>query len=46
MQTETAAPEAAPVAPRVRARDWRALLGRWETLLVGLLIVTRDRAAR
>ena len=38
MQTETAAREAAP-AVRNGGRDWRAVLGRWETLLVGLLIV-------
>ena len=39
MQTETTAPEAPPVATGAR-RDWRSLLGRWETLLVGLLILT------
>jgi rhamnose transport system permease protein len=38
VQTETAAPETAPVAAAA-GRDWRAVLGRWETLLVGLLIV-------
>jgi rhamnose transport system permease protein len=38
VQTETAAPEAAPPADTSAPRDWRALLGRWETLLVGLLI--------
>jgi rhamnose transport system permease protein len=38
VQTETAAPEAAPAATP-EPRDWRAVLGRWETLLVGLLIV-------
>jgi rhamnose transport system permease protein len=38
VQTETAAPEAAPSAAAPAPRDWRALLGRWETLLVGLLI--------
>ena len=39
MQTETTAPEAPPMATGAR-RDWRSLLGRWETLLVGLLILT------
>jgi rhamnose transport system permease protein len=39
VQTEATAPEAAPVASP-RGRDRRAVLGRWETLLVGLLIVT------
>ncbi|HEY6695302.1 MAG TPA: ABC transporter permease, partial [Solirubrobacteraceae bacterium] len=39
MQTETATPPAAPVVAPAR-RDWRALRGRWETLLVGLLIAT------
>ena len=38
MQTETTAPEATPVATSP-GRDWRSLLGRWESLLVGLLIV-------
>jgi rhamnose transport system permease protein len=38
VQTETATPEAPPVV-RPDGRDWRGLLGRWETLLVGLLIV-------
>jgi rhamnose transport system permease protein len=39
VQTETAAtPEAPPVATD-GSRDWRSLLGRWETLLGGLLIV-------
>ena len=38
MQTETTAPEAPPVATSP-GRDWRLLLGRWESLLVGLLIV-------
>ena len=39
MQTETATPQAAPAPAARPARDWRALLGRWETLLVGLLVV-------
>ena len=39
MQTETAAPDAAPAAT-ADGRDWRAVFGRWETLLVGLLVVT------
>jgi rhamnose transport system permease protein len=39
VQTETTATEAPPVATGAR-RDWRSLLGRWETLLVGLLILT------
>jgi rhamnose transport system permease protein len=39
VQTETATPPAAPVVAPAR-RDWRALRGRWETLLVGLLIAT------
>ena len=39
MQTETATPQAAQTAPARPARDWRALLARWETLLVGLLVV-------
>jgi rhamnose transport system permease protein len=38
VQTETAAPEAATVAA-TDSRDWRSLLGRWETLLIGLLAV-------
>jgi rhamnose transport system permease protein len=38
MTTKTAAPEAAPAASPAR-RDWHRVLGRWETLLVGLLIV-------
>jgi rhamnose transport system permease protein len=39
VQTETAAaPETTPVAAD-GGRDWRSLLGRWETLLFGLLIV-------
>jgi rhamnose transport system permease protein len=38
VQTETAAPDA-PAVTTSGGRDWRALLGRWETLLLGLLIV-------
>jgi rhamnose transport system permease protein len=39
VRTETTVAEATPVgAPS--GRDWRSALGRWETLLVGLLIVT------
>jgi rhamnose transport system permease protein len=40
MRTEAAMPQAAPPAAGPRGRDRRALLGRWETLLVGLLVVT------
>ena len=36
MPTEVATPRSAPSAA---ALDWRRLLGRWETLLVGLLVV-------
>ncbi len=39
MQAETTVPEAPPVASSA-GRDWRGLLGRWEMLLVGLLLVT------
>jgi rhamnose transport system permease protein len=39
VQTETAAPDAPPAA-RSSGRDWRAVVGRWETLLVGLLVLT------
>jgi rhamnose transport system permease protein len=39
VQTETATPQAPPAAA-ADGRDWRSLLGRWETLLVGLLILT------
>jgi rhamnose transport system permease protein len=38
VRTETAAPPSAPVA-EARRRDWRSALARWETLLVGLLVV-------
>jgi rhamnose transport system permease protein len=40
MRTEAAMPQAAPPAAGPRGRDRRAVLGRWETLLVGLLVVT------
>jgi rhamnose transport system permease protein len=41
VQAETATSESAPTAAgRVAARDWRRVLGRWEVLLVGLLVVT------
>jgi rhamnose transport system permease protein len=40
VQTETAAPPPATSAPAVSRRDWRTALVRWETLLVGLLVVT------
>ena len=39
MRAEAAAAQTAPAAPEP-GRDWRAVLGRWETLLVGLLVVT------
>jgi rhamnose transport system permease protein len=39
VQTETAAPPAVPPATTRGGRDWRSLLGRWETLLVALLIL-------
>ncbi len=39
MQTETAAPQAVPPAAADSPPAWRSLLGRWETLLIGLLIV-------
>jgi rhamnose transport system permease protein len=39
VQTETTVAESPPVAGP-SGRDWRSALGRWETLLVGLLIVT------
>jgi rhamnose transport system permease protein len=39
VQTETAATPEAPPLPGQGRRDWRAVLGRWESLLVGLLIV-------
>jgi rhamnose transport system permease protein len=38
VQTETAAPDA-PAAVATAGRDWRSVLGRWETLLIGLLVV-------
>ena len=40
MRTEAATPETVPPAAPEPGRDWRAALGRWETLLVGLLAVT------
>ena len=40
MRAEAAAPQTAPPEAHEPGRDWRALLGRWETLLVGLLVVT------
>jgi len=41
VQAETAtSPEAPPAAITAPARDWRRVLGRWETLLVALLGVT------
>jgi rhamnose transport system permease protein len=39
VQTETATPQAPP-APAAAGRNWRSALGRWETLLIGLLVVT------
>ena len=40
MPTDTAVPTQAPAsADATPRRDWRRLLGRWETLLVGLLVV-------
>jgi rhamnose transport system permease protein len=38
VQTDTATAETTPVVEN-GGRDWRSLLGRWETLLIGLLIV-------
>ena len=40
MRAEAAAPQTAPPEAPEPGRDWRAVLGRWETLLVGLLVVT------
>jgi rhamnose transport system permease protein len=40
VRTEAATPQAAPPAAAEPRRSWRAVLGRWETLLVGLLVVT------
>jgi rhamnose transport system permease protein len=41
VQAETTTSESAPAAAgHVEGRDWRRLLGRWEVLLVGLLVVT------
>jgi rhamnose transport system permease protein len=39
VQTETATPQAPP-ATAAGGRDWRSVLGRWEVLLLGLLVVT------
>jgi rhamnose transport system permease protein len=39
VQTETAAARSAPPAAGETRRDWRRLRGRWETLLLGLLIL-------
>jgi rhamnose transport system permease protein len=39
VQTETATPQTGAAPPQAR-RDWRSVLGRWEALLVGLLVVT------
>jgi rhamnose transport system permease protein len=39
VQTETTAPAAQPASPSA-GRDWRSALGRWESLLVLLLIIT------
>jgi rhamnose transport system permease protein len=38
VQADTATPQA-PAAPTPSRRDWRSLVGRWETLLVALLVV-------
>jgi rhamnose transport system permease protein len=40
VRTESATTEAPPPVARPGGRDWRAALGRWEALLVGLLLVT------
>ena len=41
MQTEAVtSPEVPPATGAATRRDWRRLLGRWETLLVALLVVT------
>jgi rhamnose transport system permease protein len=40
VRTEASAPHAASPAASEAGRDWRSVLGRWETLLVGLLVVT------
>jgi rhamnose transport system permease protein len=40
VRTEAASPQAAPPPAAESGRDWRAALGRWEALLVGLLVVT------
>ncbi len=40
MRAEAATPQTASSAAPGPGRHWRAALGRWETLLVGLLVVT------
>jgi rhamnose transport system permease protein len=40
VRAEAAAQQTAPPEVPEPGRDWRAVLGRWETLLVGLLVVT------
>ena len=40
MRAEAATPQTAQPAAPEPGRDWRAVFGRWETLLVGLLVVT------
>jgi rhamnose transport system permease protein len=39
VRTEAAAPRETPPAPAAAQRDWRSALGRWETLLIALLVV-------
>jgi rhamnose transport system permease protein len=39
VRAEAAAPQTAPPEAPEPGRDWRAVFGRWETLLVGLLVV-------
>jgi rhamnose transport system permease protein len=39
VRAEAAAPQTAPPAAPEPGRNWRDVLGRWETLLVGLLVV-------
>jgi rhamnose transport system permease protein len=40
VRAEATTPQAVPPAAPEPGRDWRAALGRWETLLVGLLAMT------